>query len=179
MSLEEVTLTQARLLDGIVFHVDRHEVRLADGTESKRDLVRHAGGVGILARTPEGRFLFVRQYRKAVESEVLEIVAGMREEGESPDETARRELEEETGHRARSLTSLGKFYASPGYTDEAVHLFFAETDETPSGTRLDADERLMVEHYSRPEIEAMIDANDLLDGKTLIAWYRALHRGCL
>ncbi len=179
MSLKEVTLSTTRLLEGIVFDVDRHEVRLADGTESKRDLVRHAGGVGVLAKTPDDRFLFVRQYRKAVESEVLEIVAGMREPGEPPEQTARRELEEETGHHAETLTELGRFYASPGYTDEEVYLFFAETNAEAGGTKLDADERLLVEHYTREEIETMIEAHDLLDGKTVIAWYRALARGCL
>lgn len=178
MTLEEVTLSQERLLDGIVFNVDRHEVRLGDGTQSKRDLVRHAGGVGILARTPEGKYLLVRQYRKAVESEVLEIVAGMREPNEAPEATARRELEEETGYQAKTLTPLGSFFVSPGYTDEEVYLFFAETGDAHSGTRLDADERLIAETYEAEEIEHMLQTGKLQDGKTVIAWFQAASRGC-
>jgi len=114
MDLTETTLSTTRLFDGIVFDVDRHEVRLGDGTESKRDIVRHAGGVGVLAQQPNGQFLLVRQYRKAIEREVVEIVAGIREPEEDPEDTARRELAEETGAQAGEMVSLGTYVASPG-----------------------------------------------------------------
>jgi ADP-ribose pyrophosphatase len=179
LSLTETTLSKQTLLNGIVFDVERQDVRLADGSESKRDIVRHAGGVGVLARRPDGKYLLVRQYRKAVEAEVLEIVAGMREPGEPPEETARRELEEETGHQVVSITPLGTVFVSPGYTDEVDHLFFAEITDTPAGTRLDADERLIVEAYSRTDLDTMMSENQIQDGKTLAAWYFAGVRGCL
>lgn len=179
MSLKETTLTRDTLFNGIVFNVERQDVRLADGSESKRDIVRHIGGVGVLARRPDGQFLLVRQYRKAVEAEVLEIVAGMREPDEPAEDTARRELEEETGHQVTSLTPLGTVFVSPGYTDEVDHLFFAEITEIPRGNRLDADERLTVEAYSRTELETMMIENHIQDSKTLAAWFFAGAKGCL
>lgn len=177
MTLTETTLTSETLLEGIVFRVERQDVRLGDGSHSKRDIVRHAGGVGVLALTPRGTWLLVRQYRKAVEREVLEIVAGMREPGEDPADTARRELEEETGYTARTLTPLGKTFASPGYTDEVVHLFFAETSDTPGGNRLDHDERVQVVEFSDEQFRAAMDANDLPDSKTIAAWWFASRKG--
>lgn len=170
--LTETSLHSERLFDGIVFNVDRIDVRLADRTESRRDIVRHAGGVGVLARTPRGTFLLVRQYRKAVEEHVLEIVAGMREPGEDAAVTGRRELTEETGYTAISMTSLGRSYASPGYTDEIVHLFFAETSEDSGDPRLDHDERLELVEMSEAEVQAAVDAGGIVDSKTLVAWYR-------
>lgn len=179
MPHHETTLARETLFDGIVFNVERLDVQLADGTESKRDIVRHIGGVGVLARRPDGEFLLVRQYRKAVESDVLEIVAGMREPDEPPEDTARRELEEETGHRVLSITPLGLYYPSPGYTDEVDHLYFAEVTQSPGGVRLDADERLTVETYSRTELDMMTTHNHLHDGKTLAAWFFAGAKQCL
>jgi ADP-ribose pyrophosphatase len=176
MSLTETTLSSQRLLTGIVFDVDRLDVRLADGSESKRDIVRHRGGVGVLARTPRGTWLLVRQYRKAMEAEVLEIVAGMREAGESPEESGRRELEEETGYRAATMSSLGQVFASPGYTTEVVHLFYAETEASPGGTRLDHDERVQVVELSHDDLAARMAAHELCDAKTVAAWYRAMAR---
>ena len=169
--MKEVSLGSSRLLDGIVFDVDRIDVRLPDGLESKRDIIRHSGGVGVLARTPRGTYLLVRQYRKAVEQDVLEIVAGMREEGEDPETTGRRELEEETGYRAVSMHFLGRTFASPGYTDEEVFLFFAETEAVPAGTKLDHDERVAVVELGADELRARMERGEILDGKSVVAWF--------
>lgn len=179
MSLMETTLSAETLLQGIVFRVERQEVQLADGSHSKRDIVRHAGGVGVLARTPRGTWLLVRQYRKAVEAEVLEMVAGMREPGEAPESTARRELEEETGYRALSLQPLGLSYASPGYTDEVVHLFFAETEAAPGISRLDHDERVQVVELDTAALRDALIRNEIRDSKTVAAVFHALQKGLL
>jgi ADP-ribose pyrophosphatase len=177
MDLTEITLSTERQFDGIVFDVDRHEVRLGDGTESKRDIVRHAGGVGVLARQPDGQFLLVRQFRKAVEREVVEIVAGLREPDEPPEETARRELAEETGAQAGEMKFLGTTLPSPGYTDEVDHLFFTETTGGTEAGKLDADERVQVETWSADALEAAVRENRLQDGKTVVAWCLAREKG--
>lgn len=177
MELTETTLSTERLFDGIVFNVDRLGVRLGDGSESRRDLVRHAGGVGVLARRPDGRFLLVRQYRKAVEREVVEIVAGLREPGEAPEETARRELAEETGAQAGEMHFLGICLASPGYTDEVDHLYFTETTGETAEGKLDADERVRVEVWNAEDLEAAVERNELQDGKTVVAWCLARQKG--
>ncbi|MCC5845107.1 MAG: NUDIX hydrolase [Verrucomicrobia bacterium] len=177
MSLTETTLSSEVLLQGIVFRVDRQEVRLGDGSHSKRDIVRHAGGVGVLARTPRGTWLLVRQFRKALDREVLEMVAGMREPGESAEQSARRELEEETGYTAKSMIPLGESFASPGYTDEIVTLFYAETDAVPGGNRLDHDERVLVEELDDTEMRRRMSANEIRDSKTVVAWFLAAQKG--
>jgi ADP-ribose pyrophosphatase len=179
MQFEEITLDSEVLLQGIVFRVDRLAVRLNDGSTAKRDILRHAGGVGVLARSPSGSFLLVRQFRKAVESEILEIVAGMREPGESPEVTARRELEEETGCQVTSLQHLGRCFASPGYTDEVVELFLADTAPLPGNLRLDHDERLVVEELSPSELDRRIRENEIPDSKTIAAWFFAQSKGLL
>lgn len=179
MSLAETTLSSEVLLQGIVFRVDRQEVRLADGSHSRRDIVRHAGGVGVLARTPRNTWLLVRQFRKALDREILEIVAGMREPGESAEQSARRELEEETGYRANTLTPLGQSFASPGYTDEIVTLFYAETEPAPGASRLDSDERVLVEELPHADMHRLIAENHICDSKTVVAWFLAREKGLL
>jgi ADP-ribose pyrophosphatase len=177
MHLTETTLKTERLLDGIVFDVDRHDVRLGDGSESKRDIVRHSGGVGVLAQRPDGSFVLVRQYRKAVEREVVEIVAGLREPDEDPEETARRELAEETGEQAGEMIFLGTFLASPGYTDEVDHLFYTRTTGQTEQGKLDADERLVVEIWEHQALFQAVVDNTLKDGKTIVAWSLAREKG--
>ncbi len=177
MNLEEKTLSKQTLLDGIVFDVERIDVALADGTQSKRDIVRHIGGVGILARTADGGFLLVKQYRKAVESLSLEIVAGMREPGEDAQVTGERELLEETGSKAKSIHYLGRYLPSPGYTDEVDELYFAELEAGATDLKLDSDERLVVEKFSYAEMEAMFRENKIVDGKSIAAWFFAKDKG--
>lgn len=177
MELIETTLSTKRMFDGIVFDVDRHDVRLGDGSESKRDIVRHAGGVGVLAQQPNGQFLLVRQYRKAVEREVIEIVAGLREPDEPPEETARRELAEETGTEAGEMIFLGSCLASPGYTDEIDHLFFTKTTGNTAEGKLDADERVAVEYWDAEALGNAVRNNGIQDGKTVVAWCLAREKG--
>jgi ADP-ribose pyrophosphatase len=177
MDLTEVTLSTQRMFDGIVFDVDRHDVRLGDGSESKRDIVRHAGGVGVLAQEPDGQFLLVRQYRKAVEREVVEIVAGLREPEEEPEDTARRELAEETGAVAGEMVYLGTCLASPGYTDEQDVLYYTRTTGSTKEGKLDADERLTVERWNAEALANAVRHNGIQDGKTVVAWCLAREKG--
>ena len=166
----ERTLSSRRLFQGRVVTLDVLDIELEDGHRSHRELVRHPGGVGILAREPDGHFLLVRQFRKAVESEVVEICAGTVEPGEPREETARRELREETGREATRLVPLGDVYASPGYTDEVVSLFFAECAPHPAAGAGDADERVELVRATEAEIEEWIRQNLVRDAKTLAAW---------
>lgn len=177
MNLEEKTLTVETLFDGIVFRVERQDVELGDGSHSQRDIVRHIGGVGVLARTHDGKFLMVKQYRKAVDNLSLEIVAGMRETGEEAMITGERELQEETGFSCSRLHYLGKFLPSPGYTDEVVELFFADLDGDAEGLKLDPDERLEVIPLSKRELARKIEENEIIDGKSIAAWYFAKDKG--
>jgi len=128
----------------------------------------------VLAQLPDERFVLVRQYRKAVELELLEAVAGTLDPGEDPDTCVHRELEEETGYRAASMEKLGVIYPAPGYSEEILHVYFAKLAPERGAMRPDDDERLEVELLTAEALEAMMDAGDMRDAKTLAAW--ALYR---
>lgn len=96
------------------------------GPLSRREVVRHPGAVAVLARPDPDRIVMVRQYRYAAGRSMLEIPAGTREEGEAAEETAARELAEETGYRAEILRPFGAFFTAPGFCDERLLVFLAE-----------------------------------------------------
>ena len=170
MKLYEKTLTKKTLYAGRILSLELQEVELPDGTRAPRELIRHAPAVGVLARRSDGAFVFVRQFRKAVERVMLEVVAGICEPGEAPAATAVRELREETGYTAASLVELGSAFATPGYVDEQFTLFFAELDAACGATEHDVDERVEAVVLSRTEFERMICAGEITDAKTLAAW---------
>jgi ADP-ribose pyrophosphatase len=124
----------------------------------------------VLAELPDGRFLFVRQFRKPLEEPVLEAVAGLLDEGEAPAACARRETREETGYEAQAIRRLGVIYASPGYADERLHVFHARLKPEPSGGEPDEDEHLELVPMAAAEIERRIAAGRIRDAKTLAAW---------
>ena len=167
----ERTRDVKRIFQGRVLNLEVLEVELDDGTISTREIVRHVGAVGVLARRADGAFLFVRQYRKAVEAEAIEVCAGLLEAGETPADAARRELREETGHRAARLVRLGTLWSSPGYTDEAVEVFFADCEDgIAEATRPDEDERVETLALQAEEVEDFIRHNRIRDAKTIAAW---------
>ena len=170
MKLFEKTLTKKTLYAGRILSLELQEVELPDGTRAPREIIRHAPAVGVLARRPDGAFVFVRQFRKAVERVMLEIVAGICEPGEKPSETAARELREETGYTAAKHIELGSAFATPGYVDEQFTIFFAELEPTSGMTEHDEDERVEAVVLSRAEFERMIVAGEVIDAKTLAAW---------
>lgn len=168
--MHEKTLSRKTAFQGRLFNVEVLDVELECGTRSFREIVRHPGAVAVLCRLPDGRFGMVRQFRKPVEKEVLEIVAGTLDPGEPPDDCARREVREETGHAVLALTKLGVIHPAPGYTDEALHMYFALLDANPGRLDPDEDERIEVEYLSEEEIETQIARGDIHDAKTLSAW---------
>ncbi|TMK84142.1 MAG: NUDIX hydrolase, partial [Actinobacteria bacterium] len=112
-------LAEERVYDGSLISVSRGTFEAPDGSTFNRDLVRHPGAVSIVPVDSDRSVLLVRQYRAAIDADLLEIPAGKRDvEGEPPEETARRELEEEVGVRAGRVEKLAEFYNSPGFSDE-------------------------------------------------------------
>lgn len=169
----------------ITFRVDR--VRDARGKEHPREVVDHPGAVAIVALAGD-EVLLVRQFRWAVGEVCLEIPAGTLDrdgEGvaEEPDAAAPRELEEETGHRARSWRKLGRFYTAPGFADEEMHLYLArELTPLETYTGPDVDEYLdLVRMPWREAVESAL-AGEIRDAKTLVGlmWLdRLAARGAL
>jgi ADP-ribose pyrophosphatase len=160
------------LYTGRVVTLQRDRVALADGRETVREVVRHPGAAALLAETSDGRWVMVRQHRYAVAEDLLEIPAGTIEPPESPESCARREIVEETGHRAVSLDSLGSYLPAPGYSDEVIHLFHARVEPAPGGGTPDADEAIRCEYRDPDEVMQDICNDRIRDGKTIAACCR-------
>ncbi len=154
-------------------------IERADGSRGEREIVGHPGAVAVVAVDRAERIALVRQFRLAAGTSLLEIPAGtldVDEAGlvEDPDEAARRELEEETGLRARSWRRLGAFWTAPGFATERMHLYLA-TDLEVAADRLgpDADERLEVVWLPYAEALEAALAGEISDAKSLVGifWY--------
>ncbi len=126
MQFIEDTLSKKDLYNGKIIKLETHEVKLADGKITMREIVRHPGGVCILAKDQDEKILLVKQFRKPMEEAYLELPAGKLEVDLTPEENASKELEEETGYKCEHLRFLGAFASSPGYSDEMIHLYAAE-----------------------------------------------------
>ena len=142
------------------------EARLDDGTVVGREMVRHPGGVAIVP-VLDGAVILIRQFRIAVGREILELPAGRLEEGEDPESSARRELEEEIGYRAGQMVPAASYYSSVGFTDERMHLFLAFQLQR-TAAKPEPDERIQQVRLPLGEIERMLDGAEFEDSKTII-----------
>jgi ADP-ribose pyrophosphatase len=170
--MNEKTIEVKTVFKGRLLTVEVLTVELESGVHSTRDIIRHRGAVAILARLPDGRFVLVEQFRKPIESEMLEVIAGCREAGEAPETSARREVEEETGYAVATLHPLGAMIPAPGYCDERLHLYFAELGAARRIAAPDDDERISVHLLTRVELDALIASDAIEDAKTIICWSR-------
>jgi ADP-ribose pyrophosphatase len=160
---------------GRVIELKVEDVIEPGGVETTREVVCHPGSVVIVPHLPDGRLVLVRQYRHAVRDTLWELVAGGMEPGETPRQSARRELLEETGFRARVIKPLLEFYPSPGILSEKMHLVEA-WDLTPSKGRPDADERIETGLFTINSLINMIKSNEIRDGKTVVGVLLLLSR---
>lgn len=176
--MSETTLESQWGFKGRLINVEVLTVELADGLRARREIVRHRGAVVVLARRPDGCFLLVRQFRKAVERNLLEVVAGTRDGQEDWSDCAARELAEETGYAAATLTPMGELVPAPGYTDEILHVYLAATASAPAaGAMPDVDERIEVVPMRAEAIDEAMARGEITDAKTLATWMLYTVRG--
>ncbi|HZQ86016.1 MAG TPA: NUDIX hydrolase [Acidimicrobiales bacterium] len=141
------------------------------GEEFERDVVHHPGAVSIVPVLEDGRtVVLLRQYRAAIDRDLLEIPAGKRDvAGEAPELTAHRELAEEIGMRAGRLQPLAEFYNSPGFCDEHSFVFMALDLEACDNSLQGVEEQHMtVEHVVLADVPRLIAAGELVDAKSII-----------
>ncbi len=170
--MEETILNTEVIYDGRLVKLERSTVRLPNGAESFREVVRHPGAVAIVPVDSDGALVLVRQFRLPAGQVLLEIPAGTLENGEDPRECAIRELQEEIGYKPGVLEPLGAVYLAPGYSSEYTYLFIAR-DLVHSKLDADEDENLRVERVKLDDMLARIDANEIEDVKTVAAVLRA------
>ena len=166
----ERTLNVERKYTGRIISVDVLDIELPDGRKATREVIRHGNAVAILARRPDGKFVFVRQYRKAAEEALVEVIAGGLEKGEEPQAGARRETAEETGYDVRRLRFLTTIICTPGYCEERIHIYFAELADGQHAQDQDPDENVFPVVLSEQEVDEGVRNGTIFDAKTLAAW---------
>jgi len=139
---------------------------MGGGRETTREIVEHADCVAVVVVDADNNVLLVKQFRKPVEKELLEVPAGGIDPGEDPETTVRRELREEIGYLPRRVERLGGFYSAPGYCSEYLYLYLA-TDLTPS--RLHAEDTESIELVRVPitQIPGLIASGKICDAKSI------------
>ena len=160
----------------IVF--EGHLISVAKGTfedpsggRFERDLVHHPGAVSVVPVFEDRRtVLLVRQYRAAVDRVLLEIPAGKRDvDGEHPEVTAARELQEEVGMRAGRLRKLAEFYNSPGFCDEHSFVYLAtDLEAVPSSAQGVEEQHMTIEKVALADVPGLIEVGELVDAKSII-----------
>ncbi|MFA7174325.1 MAG: NUDIX hydrolase [Kiritimatiellia bacterium] len=170
IDLTEKTLSIKRVFEGRALTIDVAEIELPNGRRSTREIVRHRGAAVILGERPDGKFVLIYQYRRAVEETLLEMVAGCIDEGESTEACARREMEEESGYQVETIKKFAEIVPCPGYSEERLHLYHAHIAQEPNGRRLDFDENLETVVLSADEIDEAIDSGSMIDAKSITAW---------
>ena len=159
-------LKRTVIYQGHVIRLIRETLEL-NGKRIIRETVQHPGAVVIVPMLPRSRLVFVRQYRRAIDRELLELPAGTLGHGESRRTCAQRELQEETGWHAGSLRQIGQFYAAPGVISEQLTIFLAQGLRYV-GANPDADEFIQPVILTMPEALRRIRTGTLCDGKSII-----------
>jgi ADP-ribose pyrophosphatase len=168
---------EEQIYRGHIITVASGTFRAPDGTTFTRDLVHHPGAVAVVA-VLDDCFVLVRQYRAPIDALLLELPAGLKDvDGEPPEETARRELIEETGFRPGRLEPLARFVNSAGFCDEEIEIFLATELERGATAFHGVEERHMtVEEVPFDAAVAMIGTGELRDAKTMVGVLTALRR---
>lgn len=170
--LIEQTKVTEDIYEGKIIDVKRHTVELPNGKDAYREVVYHKGAVAVIVTDKEHMY-FVKQFRISTEEVLLEVPAGKIEIDEHPDETVKKELQEEVGGTSESIVKLYEFYVSPGFSNELIHLYEA-TNVTIGESALEDDEFLDVVKIPLAELKSQMLAGKFRDGKTLVAVHHVL-----
>ncbi|MBA7676387.1 Methanol dehydrogenase activator [subsurface metagenome] len=162
----EKTLSSQLIYDGRAVKLRVDAVRMPSGRETRREIVEHRDCVAIVAVDADDNVLLVKQFRKSVEKELLEIPAGGIDPGEDPVTTVRREMQEETGYLPGKVEKLGGFYSSPGFCTEYLHLYLA-TDLTPSPLYAEDTESIKLVRVPISQIPSLIASGSVCDAKSI------------
>lgn len=166
--VQEEIIRSERIFQGRVVNLRVDTVRLPNGRLSQREIVEHRGAVAIVPMLSKDTLLMVRQFRLAANEVLLEVPAGTLEPDEPPEVCAARELEEETGYRAATLSPLFSLYLAPGYSQEILHVFLAQDLEKTS-QQVEDDENVEVVAIPLQGAVEMVLDGAIKDAKTIAA----------
>jgi ADP-ribose pyrophosphatase len=171
MKLPKVEATEF-VYRGKIIDVSVSRVKTGGGVSSTIEMVHHPGGAGALPLFADGTTILVKQYRYPIRRFSLEIPAGRIDDGQSPIETAARELEEETGFKAANLSLISAFYSTPGFCEEKLYVYLA-TELTATRQHLDFDEEVELVRIPLLDALEMVRIGEIDDAKTIIALWHA------
>lgn len=167
MQFKEKTICKNCIYNGKILSLRKDDVILPNGQPAIREMVEHSGGSAIYCEI-DGKILLVKQYRYPYEKEIWEIPAGKLNVGESPEQTAIRELEEEGGIVAERVEKMFDVYPTPAYTNEVIRIYRA-VGLIKSKQHLDDDEFLHIQWIDKEQVVKMIYDGEINDSKTIIA----------
>jgi ADP-ribose pyrophosphatase len=173
----EECVESRRVYDGRVVNLRVDSVRLSGGRIAKREVVEHRPAVVVLAENDAKQILLIRQFRYPAGEVLIELPAGIVEDGEDFASAAVRELQEETGWKPGSMTKVAEFYTSPGFCGEFLALFYAEglvEEKLPA----DDDEFIIPKFASAEEVERLLEEGAVRDCKTLLGLFWWLNKDC-
>ncbi|WP_416190574.1 NUDIX hydrolase [Neisseria sp. CCUG12390] len=169
MDLKETCISSEPIYESAFIRISRDQIRLSNGKESQRMVIRHPGAACVLAVTDNDEVVLVRQWRYAADQAVLELPAGKLDvAGEDPAECALRELAEETRYTADSVKLLHTFYTAVGFCDEKMYLYEASGVREGSTLSNDEDEITETVLMSREAVKAALKNDEIKDAKTLV-----------
>lgn len=171
----ERTVSSRLIYEGRAVKVRLDTVHTADGRETTREIVEHEECVAVVAVDESGEVLLVRQFRKPVEKELLEIPAGGIDPGEDPAAAVRREMREETGYEPQRVERLGGFYAIPGYGTEYLHLYLA-TELVYRPLTAEDTGGIEVIRVAPEKIPGLIKSGEICDAKSIAGLLQYLHQ---
>ena len=164
---EEKTLSSQLIFSGRAVRLRVDTVQMPSGRQTTREVVEHSDCVGIVAIDDDDNVLLVKQYRQAIDKELLEIPAGGIDPGEDAEAAVRREMREETGFLPRRVARLGGFYSSPGFCTEYLHLYLA-LDLVSSPLHAEDTEIIKLVRVPASQIPELLSSGQICDAKSIV-----------
>ena len=156
-----------RVYEGKILNIELDQVTLPNGHQTELEMIHHPGAAAVVPLLEDGRVVLIYQYRYAAGGYIYEIPAGKLDPGEDPVDCAKRELKEETGYTAGRYRKLVSFLTTPGFCDEIIHVYLAES-LIPGDQKLEAGEVLEIKKFPFKKSLEMIEQGLIKDGKSII-----------
>jgi len=159
------------LFKGKVFDHQVDKIKYDSGNIGIREVAIHPGGAVVIPIKDDGKIILVKQFRYPLQKTLIELPAGKLDKGEDPLKCATRELEEETGYKAKEIKKLGQIYTAPGYCTEILHIYSAKGLIPGKYNREEGEQGMEILEYTIEEIEKMIFTGEITDAKTIVGIY--------
>jgi len=174
--MQEKLISSKTVFEGRAVNLRIDTIQKASGEATTREIVWHADCIAVVVLDDKSNVILEKQYRRPAGKVLLEIPAGGIEEGETPEEAVKRELQEEIGYLPGKVTRLGGFYSAPGYCTEYLHLFLA-TDLKPSYLTAEDTDEIEIVRVPVSEIKGLIDSGQICDAKSVAGLLQFLALG--